>query len=147
MSPREQQLLQVVAQDLQQDYQAYQQLLPLMQELYRQLLQRNSQQIDQLNAQINLLLEPTRQRAERRSKVLQALALGQGPAAMTQLFTRYAASVGEPLRQQWQQLGEWAGQCKVQNERNGKLLAMQNEIISQLLSEPDRALLYNQVYF
>ena len=147
MTPREQQLLHVVAQDLQQDQRDYQQLLPLMQALYQQLMQRNSQQIDQLNEQINQLLEPVRQRAERRSKVLKAFALGQGARAMTQLLARFAPAQRPTLQALWQELGELAGQCKAQNERNGKLLAMQNEIIQQMLAEPDRAQLYHQVYF
>lgn len=54
---REQQLLLVVEQDLEQDCADYLVLRGLMQELYQQLLKRDSQQIDLLNEQILPLVD------------------------------------------------------------------------------------------
>lgn len=147
MTPREQQLLNVIAQDLQQDCADYQRLLGLMQALHQQLLERNSQQIDVLNEQINPLLDQSRQRAERRSKVLSAFRFGAGQDAMLRLLNRYPQPQRQQHHQQWLQLAELAGQCKRQNERNGKLLAMQNEFLEQLLSEPGSAQLYSPTYY
>ena len=140
---REQQLLQVVEQDLHQDCSDYLTLRGLMQELYQQLLKRDSQQIDLLNEQILPLVDQAKQRAERRSKVLIALRLGAGHSGMHKLLARYPQAQRNNLELTWQQLGQLAGQCKRLNERNGKLLAMHHEILEQLLGEPGAGQLYS----
>ncbi|ERI53832.1 hypothetical protein N878_13825 [Pseudomonas sp. EGD-AK9] len=142
MTAREQQLLQVIEQDLHQDCADYLKLRGLMQELYQQLLKRDSRQIDLLNEQVTPLVEQARARAERRSKVLAAFQLGSGNAAMQQLLARYPQTQRNNLEHTWQQLGQLAGQCKRLNERNGKLLAMHHEILEQLLGEPGAGQLY-----
>ena len=135
---REQQLLLVVEQDLEQDCADYLVLRGLMQELYQQLLKRDSQQIDLLNEQILPLVDQAKARAERRSKVLAAFALGSGHSAMQKLLARYPQAQRNHLAHTWEQLGQLAGL----NERNGKLLAMHHEILEQLLGEPGSAQLY-----
>jgi flagella synthesis protein FlgN len=139
---REQQLLLVIEQDLEQDCADYLVLRGLMQELYQQLLKRDSQQIDLLNEQILPLVDQAKARAERRSKVLTAFALGSGHSAMQKLLARYPQAQRNHLAHTWEQLGQLAGQCKRLNERNGKLLAMHHEILEQLLGEPGSAQLY-----
>lgn len=139
---REQQLLQVIEQDLHQDCADYLALRGLMQELYQQLLQRDSRQIDLLNEQILPLVDQAKARAERRSKVLAACQLGSGPSAMQKLLARYPQAQRKHLEHTWEQLGQLAGQCKRLNERNGKLLAMHHEILDQLLGEPGAGQLY-----
>jgi flagella synthesis protein FlgN len=139
---REQQLLQIVEQDLHQDCADYLTLRGLMQELYQQLLKRDSRQIDLLNGQILPLVDQAKARAERRSKVLAAFQLGSGNSAMQKLLARYPQAQRNHLVHTWEQLGQLAGQCKRLNERNGKLLAMHHEILEQLLGEPGSAQLY-----
>jgi len=139
---REQQLLQIIEQDLQQDCADYLALRGFMQELYQQLLRRDSRQIDLLNEQIVPLVDQARVRAERRSKVLTAFQLGSGHSAMEKLLQRFPQAQRDHLAHTWQQLGQLAGQCKRLNERNGKLLAMHHEILEQLLGEPGSAQLY-----
>ncbi|MCY1282746.1 FlgN protein [compost metagenome] len=145
MTQREQ-LLQAVEQDMQQDCSDYLRLRGLMQELYQQLLRRDSPQIDLLNQQILDLVEQVRTRAGRRSKILAAFRLGAGVEAMQQLLGLFPSTRRNHLQQTWQQLGQLAGQCKRLNERNGKLLAMHHEIISQLLGDADDHLYGPQVY-
>lgn len=139
---REQQLLQVVEQDLHQDCADYLALRSLMQELYQQLLKRDSRQIDLLNEQINPLVEQARVRAERRSKVLVAFRVGVGQQGLQKLLRFYPPAQRSHLEHTWQQLGQLAGQCKRLNERNGKLLAMHHDILEQLLGEPGAGQLY-----
>ncbi|KRW61183.1 flagellar protein FlgN [Pseudomonas sp. TTU2014-080ASC] len=146
MTDRVQQLLSVIAQDLQDDCTDYQCLHDLMQALHQQLVDRNSQQIDLLINQINPLIAQSRQRAERRSKVLSAFGLGAGAQAMHALLERYPQPQREQLHQVWDSLGELTVQCKNQNERNGKLLAMQSELLEKLLDEPGNAHLYKPEY-
>jgi flagella synthesis protein FlgN len=139
---REQQLLLIVEQDLEQDCADYLALRGLMQELYQQLLKRDSRQIDLLNEQILPLVDQAKARAERRNKVLAAFQLGSGNSAMQKLLARYPQAQRKHLEHTWEQLGQLAGQCKRLNERNGKLLAMHHEILEQLLGEPGAGQLY-----
>src|SRR5690606_6918299 len=117
-------LLAVVEQDLHDDHADYRRLQALMPALYQQLLARDCLRIDRLNQQIVALVEQVRSRADRRSKVLAALRLGSGAAAMQQLFGLFPAQRRDALQRLWGELGELAAECKRQNERNGQLLAM-----------------------
>lgn len=144
---RREQLLQVIEQDVQQDCADYLALRGSMQELYQQLLERNCRQIDLLNEQITSLVEQLRARAGRRSKILAVFRLGAGHAAMQQLLGHYPRARGEHLQQAWQQLGQLVAQCKYLNERNGKLLAMHNDILSQLLGDGRDAQLYAPQFY
>lgn len=146
MSRREQ-LLQVIEQDVQQDCADYLALRGSMQELYQQLLERNCRQIDLLNEQITSLVEQVRARAGRRSKILAVLRLGAGYAALQQLLGHYPQARGEHLQQAWQQLGQLLAQCKYLNERNGKLLAMHNDILNQLLGDGRDPQLYAPQFY
>lgn len=146
MSKREQ-LLQVAEQDVQHDCADYLSLRGLMQELYQQLLERDSQQIDLLNEQISQLVEQVRGRAERRSRILLAFGLDSGAQAMQRLFGLFPESRGDHLGQTWEQLNQLVIQCKRLNERNGKLLAMHNDILNQLLDEGHAAQLYTPRFF
>ncbi|SEM63193.1 flagella synthesis protein FlgN [Pseudomonas sp. ok272] len=146
MSKREQ-LLKVVEQDVQLDCTDYLSLRDLMQGLYQQLLERNSPQIDQLNAQVVTLIDQVRLRAQRRSKILTAFAFAPDNAALQQLFLQFPPSRGDALRHAWAQLAQLVAQCKQLNERNGKLLAMHNDILSQLLGDGRDAPLYTPQFF
>ncbi len=145
MSRREQ-LLQVLEHDIQQDCVDYAGLHGLMQDLYQQLLERNSAAIERSNTQINRVLEDVRARTQRRSKILSAFGLGSGAEAMNKVFSLFPENRGGALRQQWQQLAELVKQAKQLNERNGKLLAMHNDILNQLLSADRDPQVYTQQY-
>ncbi len=141
MSQREK-LLGVIEADLRQDCSDYLSLRGLMQELYGGLLERDSARIDVLNPQIVALVDLLRLRAQRRSKVLAAFGLGQRGEDMLALLAQLPASQSRDLQNVWQQLGNLAEQCKGLNDRNGKLLAMHHDILSQLLDAQADARLY-----
>lgn len=141
---RRDKLLQLVEVDIQQDCADYQGLHDLMQAQYGYLLERDHPRIDQANREILALVEAIGTRADRRSKVLAAFGLQPGLAGMAALLAQFPGARGESLQQTWQQLGQLTVQCKRLNERNGKLLAMHNDILSQLLGAGDRAQLYSQ---
>jgi flagella synthesis protein FlgN len=141
------QLLQVIEQDVRQDCADYLALRGSMQELYQQLLERNCRQIDLLNEQITTLVEQVRARAGRRSKILAVFRLGGDSAAMRQLLSHYPRARSEHLQQVWQQLGQLVVQCKQLNERNGKLLAMHNDILDQLLGDGRNPQLYAPQFY
>jgi flagella synthesis protein FlgN len=141
------QLLQVIEQDVRRDCADYLALRGAMQELYQQLLERNCRQIDLLNEQITTLVEQVRARAGRRSKILAVFRLGGDSAAMQQLLSHYPRARSEHLQRVWQQLGQLVVQCKQLNERNGKLLAMHNDILDQLLGDGRDPQLYAPQFY
>lgn len=146
MSRREQ-LLDVIEQDIQQDHGDYLNLRGLMHGLYTQLLLRDCQQIDQLNAQINHLIEQLRLRAQRRNKILTAFGIMAGTEAMHTLFAAFPAARTEQLHKAWSRLTQLVIECKQLNERNGKLLSMHNDILSKLLHISSDSPLYSPQYY
>lgn len=143
---RREQLLQVLEHDIHRDCDDYAGLHGLMQSLYQQLLERNSANIERINTQINVVLERVRARTQRRSKILAAFGLGSGTAAMNQAFSLFPENRREALQQQWRGLAELVKQAKQLNERNGKLLAMHNDILNQLLAADRDPQVYTQQY-
>lgn len=136
-------LLQVIEQDIQQDGRDCLALRDRLQDLYRHLLARDSAQIEALNPEIQALLDAVGVRAQRRSRVLRAFALPLDAEGMRTLLSNYAPPRREDLQQAWLQLGQLIAQCKRLNERNGKLLAMHHDILSQLMGSPREQAVYS----
>jgi len=136
-------LLQVIEQDIQQDGRDCLALRDRLQELYRHLLARDSARIEALNPEIQALLDAVAIRAQRRSKALRAFRLPLDAAGMRTLLSNYAPARRADLQQEWLQLGQLTAQCKRLNERNGKLLAMHHDILSQLMGNPREQAVYS----
>lgn len=143
---RRAQLLQVLEGDIRQDCADCTGLHRLMEDLYQQLLERNSAEIERTNTRINLLVEDVRARTLRRSKILSAFGMGSGTEAMNQVFSLIPEGRRENLQLQWQKLAELVRQAKQLNERNGKLLAMHNDILNQMLCADRDPQIYTQRY-
>lgn len=144
---RSEQLIQLVGRDLELDCADYQNLQELMQAQYEALLVRNSVQIESLNQQISVLLELIRARAQRRSKILTIFGLpADQPGAMVRLLSHASTTSRELFMQCWNALGRLVQNTRSLNERNGKLLAMHNEILSQLLANEESSQVYAPRY-
>ncbi len=142
------QLLQLVGRDIELDCADYQGLQRLMQALYEQLLVRNSVQIESLNQQITVLVEFIRTRAERRRKILAAFGLAAAtPGAMKYLLSRCPLSNRAELIQRWDELEQLVQGTKAINERNGKLLAMHNDILNQIIGSAQSSPVYSARYY
>lgn len=140
---RSEKLLGVIGDDIRQDCEDYARLRDLMQAQYQNLLQRDGASIESANQTIDALVEAARVRAQRRSKILAAFRLSADAAGMQRLIESRPEPVRNQLAQAWSQAGVLAGECKQLNERNGALLAMQQDILKQLLGgEDNRAQLY-----
>ncbi|HEX7762756.1 MAG TPA: flagellar export chaperone FlgN [Cellvibrio sp.] len=144
---RAQQLVQLAGRDIEQDCADYQGLQGLMQCLYEQLLLRNCEQIEQLNQQILVLIEFIRARAERRRKILAAF--GIPAAASNQGIVKLLCMLPESMNPlaRWSQLESLVSETKRLNERNGKLLAMHNEIINHILGGQQAEQVYSPQYY
>jgi len=145
---RSQQLAQVAGRDLELDCADYQGLQRLMQGLYEQLLVRDSVQIESINQQILVLVDFIRARADRRSKILAAFGLVPTSSdAMKTLLAHCPLPNRNAYLHCWQELKKWVQETKSLNERNGKLLAMHNEILSQLMSDGQVPQVYSPRYY
>lgn len=145
---RSEQLVQLAGRDIELDCADYQGLQRLMQSLYGQLLVRNSAQIESLNQQISVLVEFIRTRAERRSRILTAFGLSPSiPGAMEKLLIHCPLPNRNDYLQSWSQLENLVQQTKSLNERNGKLLAMHNDILNQILGNGQAAQVYSPSYY
>lgn len=127
------QLIQLAARDIEQDCTDYHGLQGLMHSLYEQLLLRDCEKIDQLNQQIMVLVEFIAQRAQRRRKILTAF--GVPAAASNPGIVKLLCSLPDSTNAlaRWAQLENLIKETKTLNDRNGKLLAMHNDIINQIL--------------
>lgn len=139
-------LLRAAGDDIRQDRDDYLRLRELMQALHECLLARDAARIDELNPRIAALIDAANNRAARRSKILKAFGLQQDAASMRRLLAACPPPQGTELRQAWEQLGQLAAECKRLNERNGRLLAMQHDILTQLLAGASAQLYAPQAY-
>jgi flagellar biosynthesis protein FlgN len=145
---RSEQLIQLVGRDLEQDCTDYQGLQRLMRALYEQLLARNSAQIESINQQIAVLIDLIRSRAQRRTKILAAFSLSHNkPGAMEQLLTLSPPPHRGRFLQYWDDLENLVRETKSLNERNGKLLAMHNDILGQIMGGPQSTQVYSPRYY
>lgn len=131
MTPRE--CLQQLVGGVQQDLADYDSLYQILDEQYQLLRERNGQGLTDLLKREQTLLLPLRQRAAQRSKLLAQLGLDASDHGMRQLLDKLPANLSERLSPQWQQLQQRVVECKRQNEQNGKLLAIQNQVIRRML--------------
>jgi flagella synthesis protein FlgN len=141
------QLVQLAGRDIEQDCADYQGLQGLMKSLYDSLLQRNCEQIELLNQQIMVLIEFIATRSERRRKILAAFGVPASASNLGMLKLLRMAPESERLLASWAQLETLVLETKKLNERNGKLLAMHNEIISQILSGQQLEQVYSPQYY
>lgn len=146
MSDKRARLLQLIEADIRLDRADYLYLRSALLALHDHLMARDSEAIARANQRIETLVESLRQRAERRAKVLQAFGLDIDRAGMQRLLEHVPGAGRQALQRDWQQLGEQVEECRLLNERNGRLLAMHNEILGQLLGEQGGHGVYSPVY-
>lgn len=132
---RSRQLLELIAADIQQDLQDYPALQELLQQQHLSLLRRDAAGVEALNAEITVQTTVIQRRAQRRSKILRAFQLEEGAAGMQRLLAAYPEPQRQAVQTAWARLAALTAECRQLNERNGRLLAMQQEILTQLIGE------------
>lgn len=133
--------------DLQQDCADYKGLLQLTEALHGCLLERDNHAVETTNQAITNLLERVAARAQRRNRILTAFSLEASEQGMQKLIATCEPALRQRLAISWGELGRLASECQQQNERNGKLLAMQHDILSQLLDQGPQAAIYMPQYY
>ena len=139
------QLLGIIEQDVFDDVADFALLNEQMTRLYGLLLTRDTVEINVANECILPLLEAVRGRARRRSKVMGAFQLPGKRQAMDTLIGYFAPERRVRVQTAWKNVVSSVERCLLLNERNGKVLAMQNEIVQRLL-DPQVGELYAPGY-
>ena len=144
MSQRDQ-LFGIIEQDVFDDVRDFGLLNEHMNRLYSLLLARDTVEINVVNECILPLLDAVRGRARRRSKVMGAFPLRGEPQAMDTLIGYFAPDRRARIQTAWLNVVSSAERCLLLNERNGKVLATQSEIVQGLL-DPHAGDLYAPGY-
>ena len=139
------QLLGLIEQDVFDDVTDFARLNEHMTRLYGLLLARDTVEINGANECILPLLDAIRGRARRRSKVMGAFQLQGERQAMDTLMGYYPTMRRARLHAAWKDVMSSAERCLLLNERNGKVLATQSEIVQRLL-DPQAGDLYAPGY-
>lgn len=144
---KEAQLIKFFVQDLQQDSQSYTGLLDLLKSLNRAILARQVELITSINHQITACTLKLHESSLRREKILQALHLHSQEAGVEQLIAKLPNPLGSSTQTLWQEISQCIIDCKQQNNANGKIMAMHQELITQLLHQADNSGVYNPSYY
>lgn len=140
-------LLAALEQDLQQDLSDYRQLQGVTERLHDALLRRDSAAVEAGNQQVVGLVGRSAVRAERRSRILMAFSLPSDGQGMLRLLQLCEADQRQRLAADWMELQRLVRSCHKQNESNGKLLAMQNDILTHLLAQSSASDIYTPQYY
>lgn len=130
---KRQQVLATLEADLLADHRAMPALLEHLEALHAALGRHDQGQVDTLNGYIQQAVDAMAERAQRRARVLRANRLAEGRGGMARLLACYPAERANALRMVWGELGEMLQQCRRLNERNGRLLAAQCELMDRWL--------------
>ncbi|WP_150301522.1 flagellar protein FlgN [Pseudomonas profundi] len=133
--------------DLGQDCVAYTSLLRFGEALHACLLERDSPRVEATNRAITGLLEQVAGRAQRRNRILGAFSLSASERGMQKLIASCEMPMRKRLEASWSELGRLVRACQQQNERNGKLLAMQQDILNHLLDQGSQSTIYAPQYY
>lgn len=126
------QLLKQFISSLQQDVQRLDQLNQLLEQQYELMSQRDGEQLQQLNQQSLQLMAALEQSHNERDVLLKQFGLKNNRDGMRQLVSRLPAPVQRGTSQLLQELTLKARLCHAQNEKSGKLLASQRQLMQKL---------------
>lgn len=131
-------LLKHFISSLQQDVQRLDQLSQLLEQQYELMSLRQSEPLQQLNQQVLQLMSAVEQSHQARDQVLAQLGLQNNRSDLQQLVSRLPAPVQHGTRQLLQELTLKSRLCQAQNEKSGKLLAAQRQLMQKLTGMQNR---------
>ncbi|MDX6020091.1 flagellar protein FlgN [Scandinavium sp. V105_16] len=140
------QCVKILVQGMVEDRETYISLKTLLADQRQWLVARDTAKLDALNPQLMALYEQLSHNSKQRYQLLTQLGIPVGSPGLRTLFSRLPAPHQKQLTMLWDSLEQIAAECKALNESNITVLAMQQEILQNLLniSEPENWL-YEQV--
>lgn len=131
-------LLKRFISSLQQDVQRLDQLSQLLDQQYELMSQRNSGPLQQLNQQVLQVMAAVEQSHSNRDQLLAQLGLQNRRDDLQQLVSKLPAPVQHGTRQLLQELTLKSRLCQAKNEKSGKLLAAQRQLMQKLTGMQSR---------
>ncbi|MCQ1057421.1 flagellar export chaperone FlgN [Photobacterium sp. ZSDE20] len=126
-------------QDIQRDLADYQQLHQLLKVQHHNMLHRNGEKLTAMAESHQHLLQQLQQRADQRTWTLNQLGMDNSPDSVNRLISALPAQYRQPVDQKWTLLKSLVHTCMAQNERNSRLLMMQQDILTQVLHQDNDA--------
>lgn len=101
------------------------------------LVRRDADQLGMISSLLEAQLEPIQAHARLRSDQLKTLGLDADARGMSCLLDKLPEALAAQLRPLWQELEQRLQRCQQHNDRNGRVLAGQRELLEQLVSTSD----------
>lgn len=128
--------------DIRQDTQHYDALTRLLKQQRDAMVACDASQLQSVNAELLQIYQQLHDSAQRRSEILQALKLASDSRGISQLLPYLPVQLAQQAENWWRTLELSALTCQQMNERNGLLLAMQQETLNTLTGQPAPDFLY-----
>ena len=135
MSQKPASVIKAFIQDLNRDLTDYQQLYQLLKLQHHNMIQRNSEKLSVITDKHQHMLSNLQQRAEQRSWLLSELGMEGTPESVNRLIAVLPEQYRQSTQAKWSRLKQLVGECMAQNERNNRLLMMQQQILTQVLHQ------------
>lgn len=127
--------IKAVISSLQQDKVRLDNLIAILGLQYDAMSERKSQQLEQLNQRAMALLEQLKHSHEQRDEYFLQLGLVQNKTGMQQLAAALPQSLQQPVQLLLQELALKSTLCHSLNEKSGKLLSAQRELMAKLTGQ------------
>ncbi|NIE52864.1 flagellar protein FlgN [Pantoea sp. Ap-870] len=130
--------------DIKQDTQHYDALTHLLKQQREAMIACDAGHLQSVNDQLLHIYQQLHDSAQRRSETLQALKLSSDSRGVNQLLPYLPATLAQQAESWWRTLELSALTCQQMNDRNGVLLAMQQETLNTLTGQPAHDFLYQR---
>ncbi|MGF1739268.1 flagellar export chaperone FlgN [Photobacterium satsumensis] len=139
MNPKSASVIKCFIQDIQRDLTDYQQLHQLLKVQHHNMLHRNGDKLTAMAEPHQQLIQQLQQRADQRTGLLNQLGMDNTPTSVNRLISALPDQYRQPVERKWIQLKDLVHSCMAQNERNSRLLMMQQDILTQVLHQDSDA--------
>ncbi len=130
--------------ELREDIQGYHQLHRLLDKQYKAMIQRDVRTLTRLSAEHNQLLVQLNARAKQRTEILKLFGLPENALGVSKLINALPKEYANKVRSLWNELQKRVHDSMTLNERNSKLLNMQQNILSEVIS-PNQTQTYEPI--
>lgn len=120
---------------LQQDKKRLDTLIAILEQQYQAMSERKSQLLEQLNQQATALLDQLKVSHQQRDGDFTLLGLEQNKTGMQTLADALPPHLRQPVQLLLHELSIKSQLCHSLNEKNGKLLAAQRELLNKLTGQ------------
>jgi flagella synthesis protein FlgN len=119
---------------LKEDIKNYSRFHELLHKQQSLMQQHNSEALITLNQEHSILLEVIREQAIRRKQLMDNIGVTADNAGMEKILAALDAKSSPQVAMLWDKLKQLTHHCHDQNEVNGRLLALQSELLNKVLN-------------